>query len=103
MHRLMNDRDLAAMILKGFLADFPSQLENLRRHVEQGDAAGAGMQAHAIKGAASTVAASGLQAIAREMEGAGKAGRLDRVSELLPRADEEFQALQRAVDRAGWH
>ncbi len=99
----MNDRALAARILDGFLADFPSQLDNLRRLVEKGDAAGAGMQAHAIKGAASTVSASGLQAIALEMEGAGKAGRLDRVSELLPRAAEEFHELQCAVDRAGWH
>jgi len=98
----MHDRELAARILKGFLSGCPSQLETLRRRVEEADAAGAGDEAGALKGAAATVAASGLRAIALEIEGAGKAGRLDRVSELLPRAVEEFQQLKRCVERAGW-
>jgi PAS domain S-box-containing protein len=100
--RLMNDRELAGKILRGFLSDCPSQLENLRRRIEEADAPGAGRQAHALKGAAATVSATGLHAIALQMEGAGKAGRLDRVGELLPRAIEEFQQLKSTVETAGW-
>jgi PAS domain S-box-containing protein len=102
LHRVMDDRELATRILKGFLSDCPSQLENLRRRIEEADAPGAGLQAHTLKGGAATVSAIGLQAIALEMEGAGKAGRLDRVSELLPRAIEEFQQLKSTVEHAGW-
>ncbi len=102
LHRMMDDRELASKVLQGFLYDCPSQLENLRRRLEEADAPGASMQAHTLKGSAATVAADGLRDIALEMEGAGKAGRLDRVGELLPRAVEEFRELRRCAERAGW-
>jgi PAS domain S-box-containing protein len=102
LHRLMNDRKLAGKILKGFLSDCPSQLANLRESLEAADAPRARMQAHGLKGAAATVAAVGLEAIALEMETAGMAGQLDRVGELLPRAEEELQQLILSVKGAGW-
>jgi len=102
LNRLMEDRELAGMVMKAFLSDFPSQLENLRKRLDEADAPGAGLQAHMLKGAAATVSAVGLRAIALEMEGAGMAGRLDRVAELLPRAVEEFQQLKSTVEHAGW-
>jgi len=99
--RLMNDRQLAGTIMKGFLSDFPSQLEKLRHRLDEADVPGAGLQAHLLKGAAATVAADSLSAVALEMECEGKAGRLDRVSALLPRAVEEFQHLKSTVEHAG--
>ncbi len=62
---------------------------------------GAGEHAHSIKGAAANVAANGLSSIALEMEGAGKADRLDRIGELFPRAVEEFHRLRHAIE-TGW-
>jgi HPt (histidine-containing phosphotransfer) domain-containing protein len=102
LNRVMNDRELAGKIMRGFLGDCPSQLENLRKRIEEADAPGAGSQAHTLKGAAATVSAMGLHAIALQMEGAGKAGRLDRVGELLPRAIQEFRKLKRTAEHAGW-
>jgi HPt (histidine-containing phosphotransfer) domain-containing protein len=95
----MGDRQLAGTVLKGFLEDVPSQLNNLRARIEEADAPGARLQAHALKGAAATVAAEGLRAIALAMEQAGAAGQLDRCGELLPRAVEEFERFKSTLER----
>jgi HPt (histidine-containing phosphotransfer) domain-containing protein len=98
----MGDRQLARKVLKGFLEDAPSQLDNLRRRLDEADAPGARLQAHALKGAAATVAAEGLHAMALAIERAGAGGRLDQCGELLPRAVEEFERLKSALERAAW-
>jgi HPt (histidine-containing phosphotransfer) domain-containing protein len=100
--RLMGDRLLAGVILKGFLADAPSQLSNLREQLDKADARGVQSQAHTLKGASATVAAEDLCAIASALEKSGKAGQLDRCGELLPRAVEEFERLRMTLARTGW-
>jgi HPt (histidine-containing phosphotransfer) domain-containing protein len=59
-------------------------------------------QAHALRGASATVAAEGLRAIAEAMELAGRAGKLDRCGELLPRAVAEFGRYKSTLERTGW-
>ncbi len=66
--------NLAGIVIEGFLQDFPSQLNNLHKRLDEADAPGARMQAHVLKGSAATVAAGGLQAAASAMERAGAAG-----------------------------
>ncbi len=100
--RLMGDRKLAGIVLRGFLQDVPSQLENLRRRLENADSPGTRSQAHMLKGAAATVAADDLRAIALAMEQAGRAGELERCRQLLPRVADEFERFKRALDWAGW-
>jgi PAS domain S-box-containing protein len=100
--RLMGDRQLAGVVLEGFLRDAPAQLSNLRKRIEDEDAPGARMQAHALKGAAATVAAEDLRAIALAMERTGAAGEWGPLGELLPRAIQEFERLQSALQRTGW-
>ena len=102
LRRLMGDRQLAGTIVKGFLQDVPSQLNNLRARLDQNDAHGARRQAHALKGAAATVAAERLRGTAFEMERAGAAGQLDRCGELMPQVVEEFDRFKSALDLAGW-
>jgi CheY-like chemotaxis protein len=92
--RLMGDRELAGVILKGFFQDVPSQLNNLRVALEAADAPAIRSQAHTLKGAAATVSAEVLRAVALEMERAGKTGQLHSCGELLPRAVEEIRAVQ---------
>jgi HPt (histidine-containing phosphotransfer) domain-containing protein len=77
-------------------------LNNLRMRLEEADAPGTGMQAHALKGAAATVSAKSLAAVAQAMEQAGKAGQLPRCVKLLPRAVEEFEQFKNALELAGW-
>ncbi len=100
--RLMGDRELAGAVLKGFIAEAPSQLNNLRRRIEAADAPGTRAQAHALNGAAATVAAESLHMIARAMERAGTTGQMERCGELLPRAVEEFERLKSTLESAGW-
>ena len=102
LRRLMGDRKLAGIVLKGFLQDVPSQLDNLRARLDLADAPGARLQAHALKGAAATVAAEELCAIALAIERSGAAGQLDPCGELLPRAIEEFERFKGTLERTGW-
>ena len=102
LDRLMGDRQLAGRVVKGFLDDAPAQLNNLRGRLDETDAHGAGAHAHALKGAAATVAAKDLAAIALAMERAGMAGDLGQCVELLPRAVEEFNQFKNTVELAGW-
>jgi len=102
MRRLSGDRELASITLKGFLDDVPSQLNNLRLMLQESNAGGLRAQAHMLKGAAATVAAEGLRAIALEMERTATAGKLEPCGELLPRATEEFEKFRNVLERAGW-
>jgi HPt (histidine-containing phosphotransfer) domain-containing protein len=102
LKRLMGDRQLAGTILKGFLKDFPSQLNNLRKRLGESNGPGVRLQAHTLKGSASTVSACGLRAAVLEIETAAGAGELDHVSEVLPRAIEEFEAFKSTLEHTGW-
>jgi HPt (histidine-containing phosphotransfer) domain-containing protein len=102
LNRLMGDRPLAARILQGFIADFPSQLNNLGKRLAEADAPGARLQAHALKGSAAAVSAESLRAVALEMERAAGAGELGHFGDLLPRAAEEFERLKTTLEHAGW-
>jgi signal transduction histidine kinase/CheY-like chemotaxis protein/HPt (histidine-containing phosphotransfer) domain-containing protein len=102
LRRLMGDRKLAGTIVKGFLQDVPSQLNNLRARLDQNDAPGARRQAHALKGAAATVAAECLRGTAFEMERAGAAGQLDHCGELMPQVVEEFERFKSTLVLTGW-
>ena len=102
LRRLMGDRQLTGALLRGFLQDVPSQLSNLRQRLDAADAPGARSQAHALRGAAATVAAEGLHAVALAMERAGTAGQLDCCSGLLPHAVEEFERFKSTLEQGGW-
>jgi HPt (histidine-containing phosphotransfer) domain-containing protein len=100
--RLMGDRQLASVVIKGFLDSAPAQLDNLRTRLAEADVRGARSQAHQIKGAAATVAAEGLRAVAMSIEQEGATGQLDHCRDLLPRVVEEFERYKRAVEDGGW-
>ena len=102
LSRLIGDRQLAGVVLKGFLQDFPSLLNHLRTRLDQADAPGAALQAHSLKGAAAAVSADGLRDLAQAMELAGKSGELDDLGGLLPRTVDEFERFKSALQHAGW-
>ena len=102
LHRVMGDRGAASQIMAGFLREAPLQLSRLGERLEQGDGPGVRMQAHALKGAAATVSASALCAVAREAEQAASVGRLDRAGELMPGLREQLEKLKDALKNSGW-
>jgi CheY-like chemotaxis protein/HPt (histidine-containing phosphotransfer) domain-containing protein len=102
LRRLMGDKELASAVLKGFLADAPSQFKQLRAKLDQEDTPGTRLQAHALKGAAATVGAEALYSIALAMETAASAKRLDSCCDLLPQASDEFEIFRQTVKSKGW-
>ena len=100
--RLMGDRELAAEIILGFLANAADQLTQLCARIDEADASGARLQAHALKGAAATVGAETLQAIVAEIEAEAAKSRLERGPDLLIRAVDEFDRFRRSVEEEGW-
>jgi PAS domain S-box-containing protein len=102
LRRLLGDQRLAGAILQSFVADCPSRLDGLRQRIAAADGAGARGVAHTLKGAAATVAAETLHALAGAIELAGAAGQVERCATLMPRAVEEFERFRSAAESSGW-
>jgi two-component system sensor histidine kinase/response regulator len=77
LERVMDDAELACEIVRGFLADMPTQIEELASAVAAGDGRLAEQQAHKIKGAAASLGGKALSEKAFEMENAGEAGDIE--------------------------
>jgi HPt (histidine-containing phosphotransfer) domain-containing protein len=102
LDRLMGDNDLAARLITGFLHDIPRQLAALKERLDAGDARGALLQAHTLKGASAAVSAQALSAVSLEAQEAAAAGDLNRVLALLPRLEEEAKRLSSALKQSVW-
>ncbi len=102
LNRLMGDRQLAEIVLGGFIGDFPSQMDTLRKRLSEKDGPGVLLQAHSLKGSAATVSAVRLSVVAMEMETAAHTDKLDLLGNLMPRVTEEFEQLRRELKVSGW-
>ncbi|HEY1758114.1 MAG TPA: PAS domain S-box protein [Bryobacteraceae bacterium] len=102
LNRLLKDKQLASRIVRGFVEDFPAQLIKLQARLQHADRAGIVSQAHSLGGAAATVSAGSLRAIARAMELAGTGGKMEDFGELVPRAAAEFERLKDTLLCSGW-
>jgi CheY-like chemotaxis protein len=100
LERLMNDEDLAQLILACFLDDIPKQIEALRRSLDAGEAPGAERQAHSIGGASANVGGEALRALACEIEKAGQAGDLGAIAARMDDLEREFVRLREAMTKA---
>ena len=97
MHRVMNDEELARVVIAGFLGDLPGQIKQLKSYAAAGDARRVEEQAHKIKGASATVGGEALRALAAAMEEAGRAGDLAIISARVTELDTRFAALKEAM------
>ncbi len=95
--RLMGSEEVIREVLSVFLDDIPRRIEALRSLVSEGDAAGAGEQAHAIKGAAASVGGEALREIAFEIEKAGRAKDAERLKAMMPALEKGFQDLKSII------
>jgi len=97
MVRVMDDEDLARMVIVRFLDDIPKRIEALQGHIKAGAASSAERQAHTIKGASATCGGEALRAVALKMEEASRAGDLESVAALLPELEMQFIRLKEAM------
>jgi HPt (histidine-containing phosphotransfer) domain-containing protein len=102
LRRLMGDRELAGLLLKGFLADAPAQVQLLRACIDREDGNGVRLQAHALRGSAATVAAEAVRAVAAAIEIAAGAAQIERCRELLAGLDTELDRFRAAVQKVEW-
>ena len=100
--RLSGDQDLARKIVAGFLTDAPAQLQALKEQLAAGDARNIGLTAHALKGAAATVAAPALRDRCVEICHAAIAGNLSRAASLLELLVQQFAQFETALNQSGW-
>jgi CheY-like chemotaxis protein/HPt (histidine-containing phosphotransfer) domain-containing protein len=100
--RLMGDKGLASKIIAGFLTDAPKQMGILKSRLDAGDAHGARLQAHALKGAAATVSAEALRVLCFDAQEAAAAGEFPRALALLPPLEEQFNLLKATLKQSGW-
>jgi HPt (histidine-containing phosphotransfer) domain-containing protein len=97
LDRMMGDKDLAKIILEGFIADLPKQIEIMEQYVQSNDISGCERQAHTIKGAAANVGGTALSEIAASMEQIVKNGTLNVFSTKIPQLSEMFDILKDAM------
>ncbi len=99
MVRLMEDEELAQMVVESFLEDIPRQITLLKGFLETGDAAGAERQAHTIKGASANVGGERLREVAFAIEKAARAGDLSAALRYVPKLEAQLDALNQAITR----
>ena len=97
MDRMMGDRELARVVVDGFLEDAPRLIDALRTSLDGGDAPAAIRHAHTIKGAAATIGGEALRAVAQDMEKAAVAGEFGAVTARLPELEVELGRLREAM------
>ena len=97
LRRLMNDEQLARIIIQAFLGDMPGQIKQLKDVVAAGETQRIGQQAHKIKGAAANVGGEALQALAAALEQAAKANDQARMAARMSELDPQFDALLEAL------
>ncbi len=84
LDRMMDDEDLAGLIVDEFRKNSPDIIKQLDIHINSGLTTEAGHSAHTLKGSASNLSATHLVEIAFKMEQAGKNGNINLLKKLLP-------------------
>ena len=90
LQRLVGNQKLAERVLRGFLAEAPSQIEALKESLAGGDMELAASQAHKMVGAAANVGGERLRALAAAIESQGEDRNLAAMRESAAWLDVEF-------------
>ena len=102
LQRLMDDHQLASIVLQAFLQDIPNQLDDLRMRFGERDDSGVRFRMHTLKGAAAAVSATSLRAVLEDMERAVATSGIDECAVLLSRANREFLRFRKSIERSSW-
>ena len=102
LRRLMDDRELAQVVVDAFLVNGPVQMDMLQGYVAERDVPGVRMQAHSLKGAAASISAPRLVRILNSLENAAEEGRTELWPDLLGNAREAHVQLNTALRCHTW-
>jgi len=102
LRRYMGNEAIARELVLLFVAKAPGYISVIREHLEAGNQLGVQHQVHKLKGAAETLGAVGLAALAAEIIALGKNNRHDRSMQAVQRLDVEYEALLTILTERGW-
>ena len=94
LEHLMDDEELIAELVVGFLQDAPAQLDTLEQAAAAGDFVRMERIAHRVKGSSSMLGANAFRAVAQALEQASHAGRREEALGLVPLLFSEFRRLE---------
>jgi signal transduction histidine kinase/CheY-like chemotaxis protein/HPt (histidine-containing phosphotransfer) domain-containing protein len=97
LERLMGDKDLAHILISGFLEDMPKQITSLVESVTMEDYSTAQRIAHTVKGAAGNIGAPSLKEAAYEVEKAAQNGDAEMVRKLLMKLETQYARLAEVI------
>ncbi|MCD4707542.1 MAG: response regulator [Candidatus Sabulitectum sp.] len=97
LERMMDDRNLASLIIQEFLKNTPVLIAELNNHIQNNTLTKAGHVAHSLKGSAANLSASLFVKTAFEIEQAGAAGNTSLLKKLLPVLKDRFDELKEAL------
>jgi histidine phosphotransfer protein HptB len=94
-----DDHAFVGELVQTFLADAPAQLDAMTAAVEADDAPALVRPAHTLKSSSATVGAMRLSSVARDLEMAGRGGRLEpTIRDDLEVARAEWRSAAAALD-----
>jgi HPt (histidine-containing phosphotransfer) domain-containing protein len=95
--RELGGDDFVAEVIDVFLDDAPALIATLRSSLERQNTEELRRAAHTLKSNGATLGAEAFAEICRTVEQQAKAGRLDGVSQLVDRIEQEYRPLQEAL------
>jgi two-component system, sensor histidine kinase and response regulator len=97
--RMPEDEDLVRAVIGTFMKDATVRISALSAAVDAGEADTVLRESHTIKGAAGTISAERMRAVAFEIESACKPGYdTERIKSLVPLLTQEFQRLTAVIE-----
>ena len=97
MVRLDGNRELFVELIRFFDEDAPELIERIRTGLGTQDAVGVERAAHTLKGLAANFGARQAVEAAETLEIAARGGSLDDARDALPRLEDQFDQLRRAL------
>jgi PAS domain S-box-containing protein len=94
------NRTVLREVIEVFLAECPRTIETIREALERNDASQLAAAAHALKGSVGLFVQTGPYEVARQLELAGRSGRLDRVGPMVAELEAGMAALEAALSAA---
>jgi CheY-like chemotaxis protein/HPt (histidine-containing phosphotransfer) domain-containing protein len=98
MDRVMQDEELARLVINAFLGDMPKQIELLKQSAAAGEFENVEKLAHQIKGASATVGGAAFSRLAGIIEQAGRAGNMAVIAARVEAVDAHFASFQQAIN-----
>jgi HPt (histidine-containing phosphotransfer) domain-containing protein len=89
---------LVAQMVKLFLANSPTRVDQIRNGVAGSDLKETERGAHSLKSSAANVGAEEVRRISLAMEGAATAGDLTTVADLIPALEEAYSRTRTALE-----